>query len=105
MDIMMLVMEIVQGKFQHCPFIVFPPKSRNLKIAILVIRSKKKIQMCVKKHCKKNNRHNFHNVIISLDVIFKHFFQVYFKVDKQPTISFTFCIDGFQLLQVTSSVG
>lgn len=58
--------------------------------------------MCVKKYCKKNNRHN---VIISLDVLFKHFFQVSFKVDKQPTISFTLCIDGFQLSHVTSNVG
>ncbi len=60
--------------------------------------------MCVKKYCKKKNRHNFHIVIISMDVLFKHFFQVSFKVDKQPTISFTFCIDGFQLSQVTSNV-
>jgi hypothetical protein len=37
MDPMVPIMEIVQGKFQHCPFIIFPPKSGNLKIAILVI--------------------------------------------------------------------
>jgi hypothetical protein len=65
----------------------------------------KKIQMCVTKHCKKKNRHNSRNVIISLDVLFKQFFLVSFKVDKQPTISFTFCIDGFELLQVISNVG
>jgi hypothetical protein len=65
----------------------------------------KKFQMCVKKHCKKKNRYNSHNVIISLDVLFKQFFRVSLKVDKQPTISFTFCIDGFELLQVISNVG